>query len=248
MRNIDNNTNQQRKAIIIGATSGIGKCLVPLLINSGYKVGITGRRLEKLHEMQSEFGDHVVILCSDISDLSIVVRDIEQLVETLDGIDLLVISAGTGDLNTALDFEPEKRTIDTNVAGFTLLADWAFNYFKNKKAGHLAVITSIAGLRGNRFAPAYNASKAFQVNYLEGLRQKAKHEKLNISITDIRPGFVKTAMAKGDGQFWVASPEKAAKQILRGIKRKCAVVYVTKRWRLIAILFKMMPRWMMDRI
>ncbi|MEI6764988.1 MAG: SDR family NAD(P)-dependent oxidoreductase [Bacteroidota bacterium] len=248
MRNIDNKINQQRKAIIIGATSGIGKCLVPLLINSGYKVGITGRRSEKLMEMQSEFGDHVVILCSDISELSIVVRDIEQLVETLDGLDLLVISAGTGDLNSALEFEPEKRTIDTNIAGFTLLADWAFNYFKNKKTGHLAAITSIAGLRGSRFAPAYNASKAYEVNYLEGLRQKAKHEKLNISITDIRPGFVKTAMAKGDGQFWVASPEKAAKQILRGIKRKCTVVYVTKRWRLIAILFKMMPRWLMDRI
>lgn len=248
MMNSDNTVDPRKVAVIVGATSGIGRCLIPLLISRGYRVGITGRRLALLEEIKARHGDDVTFCCSDSSDIENAISDMEALVTDIGGPDLLIISAGTGDLNESLNFELEKRTIDTNISGFTLLADWTFNYFKNRNGGHLVAITSVAGLRGGRMAPAYNASKAYQVNYLEGLRQKAKHEKLNITITDIRPGFVRTDMAKGPGQFWVASPEKTAMQILSGIKRKCAVVYVTKRWRLVALIMKMMPRWLMDRI
>ena len=90
-------------------------------------------------------------------------------------------------------------------------------------------------------APAYNASKAYQINYLEGLRQKATKTKKPIYVTDIRPGFVDTDMAKGEGQFWVATKEKAAQQIFTIIKRKKSVGYVTKRWRLIAEILKRLP-------
>ena len=71
-----------------------------------------------------------------------------------------------------MDFKIEKRTIDTNIYGFTAVADWTFNYFEKQTFGHLVAISSIAGLRGSRQAPAYNATKAFQINYLEALRQK----------------------------------------------------------------------------
>ena len=127
------------------------------------------------------------------------------------------------------------------MAGFTTVATWAFDYFIKQGAGQLAAITSIAGLRGGRHNPAYNASKAYQISYLEGLRQKAASLKLPLIITDIRPGFVDTPMAAGDGLFWVAPVPKAAQQIYDAIEHKRSVVYITRRWRLIAFIMKLIP-------
>lgn len=147
-----------------------------------------------------------------------------------------------------MEFEIERRTIDTNVTGFTAVADWTFNYITNQRSGHFAAISSIGGLRGGRQAPAYNASKAYQINYLEALRQKAAKLKIPVTITDIRPGFVDTDMAKGEGKFWVASVNKAAKQIFDAIKDKKKIAYVSRRWRIIAWVFKILPRFVYDRM
>jgi short-subunit dehydrogenase len=109
-------------------------------------------------------------------------------------------------------------------------------------------ISSIAGIRGNGIAPSYNATKAYQINYLEGLRINAKDFGSSITVTDVRPGFVDTAMAKGEGLFWVAPVEKAAKQIYRAIKQKKQVVYVSRRWRVIGTLLKIIPFSILKRI
>lgn len=163
-----------RKAIIVGATSGIGKGLAQKLANENYIVGITGRRTGLLDELKSEKPNSFYTKTFDITDTNKIVENLENLTKELRGLDLLVISSGTGDLNEKLDYEIEKRTIETNVTGFTCIANWAFNYFENQKKGHLVAISSVGGLRGSGIAPAYNATKAFQINYLEGLRQKAK--------------------------------------------------------------------------
>ncbi len=133
-----------------------------------------------------------------------------------------------------------------NVTGFTCIANWTFNYFEKQKAGHLVAISSVGGIRGSRIAPAYNATKSYQINYLEGLRQKATKQKAQFFITGIRPGFVDTDMAKGEGQFWVATVDKATRQIFDAIKQKKKIVYVTKRWRLIATILKRIPRLIYD--
>ena len=237
-----------RKAIIVGATSGIGKELAKILAGKGYSVGITGRRLDLLKQLKSENPDKFTIKSFDISIPFENKNHLDSLVNELKGLDLLVISSGTGNSNAELDFKIEKETIDTNVSGVTEIADWAFNYFRNQGYGHLAVISSIAGLRGGRFAPAYGASKAFQINYFEGLRQKAKKLKLPITITDIRPGFVDTAMAKSENKFWVSSPQKAARQIFSALKSKKKITYITKRWILIAFIIKLLPKWIHERI
>jgi short-subunit dehydrogenase len=173
---------------------------------------------------------------------------LEELTIELGGLDLFVISSGIGEINEALDFEIEKQTIDTNIVGFTSIADWTFNYFEKQQSGHLVVISSIGGIRGSCQAPAYNASKAYQINYAEGLRQKAAKLKMPIFITDIRPGLVDTKMAKGEGLFWVMPLEKAVNQMYNAIVRKKKVVYVTKRWRLIAMILKLIPRPIYDRM
>ncbi len=235
-----------KKAIIIGASSGIGRALAIELAKSGYLVGITGRRKLELEALKSLRPESFHISAFDATSTDCVAH-LESLATKLGGLDLVVISSGTGELNPVLDFKLEQPTISLNVKGFTEITNWAFNHFKAQGTGHITAITSIAGLRGGRHAPAYNASKAYQINYLEGLRQKTVSEKLNIGITDIRPGFVDTAMAKGEGQFWVASPEKVAHQIMNFIRRKKDVGYVTKRWIIFAWLLKTLPRGLYKR-
>lgn len=237
-----------KKAIVIGASSGIGRELALLLAAEGYSVGVTGRRLELLTELSSKNPEVFVPQQMDITCLADTVSQLKDLVSKLGELDLLVLSSGTGDINEKLNFDIEKRTIDTNVSGFTNIVDWAYQFFKNQNTGHLVAITSIAGLRGNGSAPAYNATKAFQINYLEGLRQKANKQKSPIIITDIRPGFVDTDMAKGDGKFWVSTVEKVSRQIVKAIHSKKKVVYVTKRWGVIAFILRVLPRFIYDRM
>lgn len=237
-----------KKAIVIGASSGIGRGLAKILADNNYKVGITGRREHLLAELANEKPDSFIIKSFDITDLEIVTRKLDELVAELQVLDLLILNSGTGNINETLDFQIEKQTIDTNISGFTLIAGWAFNYFKNQKSGHLAAVTSVAGIRGRREAPAYNASKAYQINYIECIRNKALNLGLPIFITDIRPGFVDTEMAKSPEKFWVAPVNKAAKQIFNAINKKKKVAYITKRWVLIASLIKLIPDFLFKKI
>ncbi|TKC08332.1 SDR family NAD(P)-dependent oxidoreductase [Pedobacter polaris] len=236
-----------QKAIIIGATSGIGKALALLLADNGYKVGITGRRENLLAKLDNEKPDSFCYLAFDITAENLK-ENLNTITEKLGGLDLLIYSSGVGELNADLKIELELPAVDVNVVAFNKVMVWAYQYFAQQQSGQIAVISSIAGLRGGAAAPAYNASKAYQINYLEGLRQKAKQQKLVLTITDIRPGFVDTAMAKGEGKFWVAKPEKAATQIHNAIKAKKTVIYVTRRWRIIAWFLKILPRFLYERI
>jgi short-subunit dehydrogenase len=237
-----------KKAIVIGATSGIGKGLAKLLADNDYRVGITGRRTELLNELKNEKPESYFVKSFNVNDTELIVEHLEELTTELGGLDLLIISSGTGEINEKLEFEIEKRTIETNVIGFTCIADWAFNYFEKQKYGHLVAISSIGGIRGSGEAPSYNATKAYQINYLEGLRQKATKFKERIIITDIRPGLIDTRMAKGDGLFWVMPVDKAVSQMYKAISNKKRVVYVTKRWRIIAIILKLIPRQIYDKM
>lgn len=230
-----------KKAIVVGASSGIGYQLAVLLAQNGYKVGITGRRDQLLLNLQATNPEQFIVSVFDVADIADVPQQLKQLTDELGGLDLLVLSSGTGKINPELDTTVEQDINALNVAGFTAIADWTFNFFQKQAFGHFVAITSIAGIRGSRQAPAYFASKAYQINYLEGLRQKAKKTKLPIYITDIRPGFVDTAMAAGENLFWVATAGKAASQIYRAVEHKRDVVYVTKRWRIIGFLFWILP-------
>jgi short-subunit dehydrogenase len=237
-----------KKAIIVGASSGMGRELCRILVRNNYAVGITGRRENLLKELQAESPDRIRYRAFDIRDLSKTTRGLRELIRELGGLDLLVLSSGAGFINDDLDPEPEFRTVDTNVTAFTDIMTFGFRYFMKHPPGHLVGITSIGGLRGNPSAPAYNASKAYQSNYLEGLRMKARKSGERITVTDIRPGFVATDMARGDRLFWLTSPEKAASLIYRSICRKKRVAYISRRWRLFALLLKIAPRWIFEKL
>lgn len=237
-----------KKAIVIGASSGIGKEVSKILSQNGYVIGLAGRRIELLTELQKEIQTSSYVKKIDVSKPTEAIDLIQELILEMGGMNLIVISSGVGFINPELDWNREKETIDVNVSGFAAVANFAFRHFSRQGSGHIVGISSIAALRGSGESPAYNASKAFVSNYLEGLRQKASKSGMAITVTDIQPGFVDTAMAKGDGLFWVAPAEKAARQIYQAIEQRKRHAYITARWRLIAWLLKLMPDWMYDRL
>ena len=231
-----------KTAIVFGATSGIGKEISELLLKDGYKVAITGRRLEKLEALKNQYSNQVYVAQNDIQKVDEVEKVFNDILKEFTTIDLIIQSSGVGHINPSLAWSMEEETIHTNVVGVTKLYDLSFNLFRKQGFGHLVGITSIASIRGNRGAPAYFSSKAYQKAYLESLYMKTKTIKSNkVFITDIRPGFVDTAMALGHGVFWMVPLEKAAKQIYTAIKKKKRVAYISKRWRLIAFVLKIAP-------
>jgi short-subunit dehydrogenase len=236
-----------KRAIIIGASSGIGRELAKSIRN-GYVVGVMARRVQLLDELGKEVKGTLFVQNIDVADVESAIKTLAEFIKEMGGVDLIVISAGTGEINNSLSWHLENETIKTNVSGFAALVNVAMHHFTEKGSGHLVGISSIAALRGGRESPAYNASKAFESNYMEGLRQKVRKSGLPITITDIKPGFVNTAMAKGDGIFWAAEPEKAAEQMYHVIKRKKSTAYITRRWVLIAWLIKLLPGFIYERL
>jgi short-subunit dehydrogenase len=226
--------------IIIGASSGIGKTLAELYLQEGHHVGITGRRKNLLDDIARNWPDRCFVEVFDVT-YGENVQHLQKLIALMGGMNIVIYSSGFGTPSDQLDPEMEISTTRTNVNGFVEIASFAFNWFLRQGHGHIAVISSVAAERGGHHTPAYNASKAFVSNYAEGLNLKAAKLKADITVTDIRPGFVNTHMAKGEGQFWVADVNKAAKQIKRAIMHKKRVVYITRRWRLVAWIFKRLP-------
>lgn len=236
-----------QKVIIIGATSGIGRGLAILYATKNNHVGITGRRYLLLDELQQQFPGHIYTESFDVTAENNITH-LEALIAKLGGLDLLIYNSGYGEPSEKPDWKLDEQTIKINVHGFTEIVNYTFNYFLQQGHGQVAAISSIASIRGNSFAPAYSASKAFMSTYLEGLHMKARKLKANIFITDILPGFVQTKMAKGNGQFWVAPVDKAVQQIFNAISKKKRKAYITKRWWVIAKLVKHMPYWIYKRI
>ena len=142
-----------KKAIIVGATSGIGNALAKILAKNDYKVGITGRRKTELETLKKSHPKKFSISAFDCTTDNNT-QKLTELGTKIGGLDLLVLSSGTGDLNKKLEFEKENSTNQLNVIAFTEIVGWAFNYFEKQGKGHLVAISSIAGLRGSRIAPA----------------------------------------------------------------------------------------------
>lgn len=229
-----------KRAIIVGASSGIGKELAKLLADDHYIVGITGRRKDLLKKIAGIQPGNIFYQRFDIAR-SNNFKMLKRLVKKIGGLDMLVFCAGCEAKNPNLDIEKERSSIATNVGGFIEVVNWAMNFFIAQGHGQLVAVSSIAGLRGGRIAPSYNAAKAFQMNYMEGLRQRINKMMLPIHITDIRPGFVDTELANKDVMFWEISAKKAARLVYRTIKRKLTIAYIPFRWYIFVVLLKIMP-------
>ncbi len=234
---------QAPKAIVVGSSTGIGRALAKKLSEEGFIVGLTGRSMERLLELQKELPGQSHVRQLDLRDLRQALHELSNLIMAMQGLDLLVINAGVLFYNQDFIWASEEETIKVNVTGFAGIANLAVQYFLQQSAGCLVGISSIASLRGSGRSPAYNASKSFMSNYMEGLRQKLAATP--IRVIDIRPGFIDTDMIRGrKGLVGVASPEKAAADILNAIRRNKRIAYVPSWWGIIAWIWKRIPEWL----
>ena len=227
--------------IIIGATSGIGKAIYEYYATKDNLIAIVGRRTHLLEQLRQKYPSHTIMAKADITNLSKTKETLDYLCQEMPPIDLAIVCSGTGDINKSLDYSKERPTIETNITGWTFVVGQLYRRLERQGHGHLVAISSVGGLRGEPNAPSYSASKAYQINYMESLRKKAFKNGGQIIVTDIRPGLVDTAMAKGKGLFWVMPVEKAAKQICKAIFRQKSKAYITRRWHLLAIIIRNLP-------
>jgi short-subunit dehydrogenase len=234
-------------AVVIGASSGIGEALARELDGAGWRVALLARRLERLEAVRATLSPQTVVRVLDVTHAD-APGTLQRVLDELGRVDLVVISAGAGHNNPDLRPELDADTLAVNVLGFMTMASRTMRHFVGQGRGHLVGVTSIAALRGNA-AAAYAASKAFQSVYLDGLRDLARRGGHAIVVTEVQPGGVDTAMLKPDRplsglvrRLLIASPEKAARQILRAVQQQKKHAYITKRYALVAVLLKLLPR------
>ena len=231
-----------KRAIVIGASTGIGRATAKVLANNGYSIGLVARREELLRQLQAEIPGLSFVKRIDIGQPEKAMELLRQLIKEMGGLDLIVLNAAINNYNTSLDWPGEVETINVNISGFVAMANVAVKHFQAQNSRHVVGVSSIAALRGSVNCTAYNASKAFIHNYLEGLQYKLKSQ--NIFVTDICPGLVDTYLVRGfPTKFLKARPEIAAEQIWQAIKSKKKLAYVPKQWLIVVWLVKFLPDW-----
>lgn len=238
-----------KKILITGATSGIGRELALQYAEMGHKVGLIGRRSERLEELKSIIGERAFIKTQDITEYESAEKSYQELIEDMGGLDIMILNAGMGRIQMMPPWNAESKLIEVNALAFAHGCHFAFEYFKDKDSGHIVGMSSMASLVAHHRATAYTATKHFVSNYLVGYRQKARRVDADIAITEIRAGYIWTEMTeRAKGMFWVAPVEKAVSQMIKGIEKRKNYLYVTKRWRLLAWVAKCVPEWVWNRL
>ncbi len=245
---------KQKKAIVIGATSGMGRQTAKLLAKDGYQVGLVARRVKLLKSLQKEIPTKTYIKKIDVTKTEKAKKQLKKLIKKMGGVDLVMVSV-TGSRNiglTAKDWYNKKNIVmDVDLKGFWTMASVAVEQFEKQKYGHLVGVSSIDGLRGFGYSPEYSAAKAFISRYLESIRNRFIQKKLPIYTTDIIPGYVEVEHSqyhKNPDSYWVATKEQAAKQIMQAIKAKKKKAYITSRWRIIAWILAIIPDCIFNRV
>lgn len=235
-----------KQGIIIGASSGIGWELAVQLAAKGYQLGLVARRLEKLEQLSNSLtGDHFVVR-SDVTDVQQAQDALNELIKKMGNVELIILNSGVGQMEKKLDWPTQREMIDVNIRGFAALTLVSMDYFMARGSGHLVGISSVSAHISSGLAPTYVATKAFVSSYLNGIRSRAEYSKLPITVTTVEPGFVDTPMVQGN-PMWTAPVKKAVTQLVSAMLKKKGHIYVTKRWRLVAWILNLTPKWLMRR-
>ena len=238
----------QKRAIVIGASSGIGAALVRELAHSGYLVAAVARREARLQELSNSVNtavgpNRVITFSHNVTDYDEIPTLFQTIVQTLGGLDLIIYNAGVQPSVTVdeYNFDKDRKMIEVNLLGAIAWLNQAAVRFERARQGQIVGIGSIAGDRGRVGSPVYNSSKAGLATYLESLRNRLTRH--GVSVTTIKPGFVDTVLFQENAtkQFWVISPQEAARQIHKAAKRRKQTVYVPTRWGLVGLIIRHIP-------
>lgn len=238
-----------KRALIVGATSGIGRELAIQLSAQGVELGLTGRRTELLETLQRELPSRSVIATMDVADADTSRDSLTALLAELGDTDVIVLNAGVSGQGKEGDWERVREVIDINARGFAALALIAYDYFKARNGGQLVGISSVASQVPSGRSVTYSASKAFISSFMQGLRGRAASEGWTLHVTDIRPGFIHTPMTERlTSMFWTVDVTYATRQMVSAIRRKSQRSYVPKRWWLIHALAWLLPYRFFNRV
>ena len=242
------------RAVIVGASSGIGAALARRLAAEGYVVAALARRKAELEELCGEIntqaGDlRAVAYSHDVTEVEKIPLVFQRLLKDLSGIELFVYCTGVT-LPVAIDefsLEKDRQMIETNLLGAIVWLGHTAALFQRLGAGRLVGISSVAGDRGRVLNPAYNSSKAGLDAYLEALRNRLTRH--GVHVLTVKPGFVDTAQLKGSPtKFGVISPDQAAAGIWKAIRARRQVVYIPWYWRWIMLVVRLTPSFIFRRL
>lgn len=226
----------------MGASSGIGLAVAEALASRGVKTGLAARHTKQLHALKEKYPDCVEYESIDVNHND-GPKKLQELIDRLGGMDIYFHVAGIGYSNPTLDPHREAEMIATNAAGFARMVSAAYGYFRdNQRKGQIVALTSVAGTNGIGEMAAYSASKKCAQTYLVALEQLARKEKVDITFTDIRPGWIRTPLLDSDKSYPMEMTlDYVVPQIIRAIVKHPRVAYIDARWAAVCTAWKAIP-------
>jgi short-subunit dehydrogenase len=235
-------SENQKKIWITGASSGIGKALSEKFASEGWKVAISARRKEILDEMAKT--KNIFSYPLDITNQDQTNNVFSKIINDFNNLDLCVFSSGTYDpkLEQEINIKQNKFVMDTNFFGVLHCIKSVEKYFKEKKNGHISIVSSVAAYRGLPNSSGYGPSKAALTNLTESLYFDFK--KHNVRISLVSPGFIKTPLTDKN-EFpmpFIKSPEFAAEKMFNGLtKSKAFEIHFPKTLTFILKFLRILP-------
>ena len=235
-------SENQKKIWITGASSGIGKALAEKFAAEGWKVAASARRKEILDKMSEH--ENIFSYPLDVTNQDQIKNSFEKIIEDFNGLNLCVFSSGTYDpkLEQEINVAQNKFVMETNFFGVLYCIKAVESYFKNKKDGHISIVSSIAAYRGLPNSSGYGPSKAALTNLTESLYFDFK--KYNVRISLVSPGFIKTPLTDKN-EFpmpFIKSPEFAAEKMFNGLtKSKAFEIHFPKALTVLLKIFRVLP-------
>lgn len=231
-----------KRVIIIGASSGIGYAVAEALASRGVRVGLAARHTHTLHALKERYPDNVEYESIDVTHRN-APKLLADLIARTGGMDIYFHVSGIGYANPELDPQREADIVATNSSGFARMIAAAYSYFRdNGVKGRIAAVTSVAGTNGMGRLAAYSASKVFARAYLVAIRQLAHIQNVGITVTDIRPGWVRTPLLHSDESYPMElTVDEAVPQIIRALVKHPRVAYIDWRWGIVSRLWRMIP-------
>jgi short-subunit dehydrogenase len=232
----------QKKIWITGASSGIGKSLAEKFALEGWKVAVSARRKEILDEMAKN--ENISAYPLDVTSQEQINNVFSKIINDFNNLDLCVFSSGTYDpkLEQEINIKQNKFVMETNFFGVLYCIKSVEKYFKDKKEGHISIVSSIAAYRGLPNSSGYGPSKAALTNLAESLYFDFK--KYNVRISLVSPGFIKTPLTDKN-EFpmpFIKSPEFAAEKMFNGLtKSKAFEIHFPKALTLLLKFLRILP-------
>ena len=210
-------SENQKKIWITGASSGIGKAVAEKFAKEGWKVAVSARRKELLDELSKN--QNISSFPLDVTDRSQIKNTFKNILNEFNELDICLFSSGTYEPKDEQSIDPDriKNVINVNFLGVIDCVKTVEDYFKNKKTGHISIVSSIAGYRGLPNSSGYGPSKAALTNFCESIYFDFK--KFGVRVSIISPGFIKTSLTEKN-EFpmpFLKTVDYAAEKIFNGL-------------------------------